>query len=327
MRYFILLALAAAALPAQIVVDTDSGFFGDDGVALTMLLRSPRRNAVQGITVVSGNVWAADGAAFMSRNVRLLGLPALPVRLGSETPLVHTVAMWKREKNIAFAGAFETPRPATSKAPADGVDFLIRTIDASPGKVTILAIGPLTNIALALRRRPDIASKIGSLVMMGGAVAVPGNASPKAEFNFWFDPEAAQAVLRSAIPNKVLIALDVCNRFHFTRELFDQVTAHATPITALYREDFGNRYPGFLKDPKAVGSLWDELAAASLVDASLVTRTETLYLDVDSTFGPNYGAVRPLDRNLAPHATPVTHVLDMNFDKVLALYRAALTAK
>ena len=326
MRSLILLAMAGASLNAQIIFDTDSGFFGDDGVALTMLLRSPRRPDVKGVTVVSGNVWAPEGAAFMSRNVKLLGLPKLPVLVGSEVPLVHSAAMWKTESGIAYGGAFETPRPAAA-ASHGGVDFLIRTIDASPGKVSVLAIGPLTNLALALRRRPDIAPKIGALVMMGGAVGVPGNSSATAEFNFWFDPEAAQAVFRSAIPNKVLFALDLCNQFHFSKELFDQVTAHPSPITALYREDFGNRYPGFLKDPKAVGSLWDELAAAWVIDPSLVTRSESLYLDVDSTFGPNYGAVRPLDRVFAPHATPVRHVLGMNFDKVLALYREALTAK
>lgn len=315
--------MAALGLNAQIIVDTDSGYFGDDGVALTMLLRSPRRNDLKGITVVSGNVWSREGAAFMSRNVRLLGAPKLPVLVGSEAPLVHTAAMSKQETSIGYAGAFETPLPGLP-ATHGGVDFLIRTIDAAPGKVTILAIGPLTNLAIALRLRPDIATRIAGLVMMGGAVGVPGNSSATAEFNFWFDPEAAQVVFRSAIPNKVLFALDLCSKFHFTKDLFDQIVAHKTPITGLYREDFGNRYPGFLKDPHAVGTLWDELAAAYLIDPKLVKQTESLYLDVDSTFGSNYGAVKPLDKTLAPDATPVTHVLDMMFESVLTLYRTAL---
>jgi inosine-uridine nucleoside N-ribohydrolase len=311
---------------AQIIVDTDSGYFGDDGVAVSMLLRSARRAEVRGVTVVSGNVWSRDGAGFMARNAKLLGFPQLPVLVGSDAPLVHTVAKRKSEAKIEFAGAFDMPLP-TAQPKRGGVDFLIQTVDAAPGRVTILAIGPLTNLAIALRLRPDLASKIQSLVMMGGNVHVAGNASPAAEFNFWFDPEAAQVVLRSEIPNKVLFALDVCNKVHLKKDTFDQVVAAKTPITDLYREDFGNRYPGFLKNPKAETALWDELAAAWLIDPKLVKQSESLLLDVETTFGPKYGAVTALNKTFAPNATPVTVVLDMDFDRVFAIYRTALTAR
>jgi inosine-uridine nucleoside N-ribohydrolase len=288
-RLLLLSLLAVVSSAAQIIVDTDSGFFSDDGVAVTMLLRSPRRQDVRGITVVSGNVWSRAGAAFMRRNAKLLGVPDLPVLIGSEAPLVHTAGMAQSEEPLQFAGAFKQPLPSEREAPRGGIDFLLREIDASPHRVTILAIGPLTNLAIALRMRPDIASQIQAVVIMGGAVHVPGNASQSAEFNFWFDPEAAQAVLRSEIPKKVLFALDVCNKARYARELFDQVVAVRTPITDLYREDFGNRYPGFLKNPNAQGNLWDELAASYLADPSLVTRSQSLYLDVETEFGPSYG--------------------------------------
>lgn len=319
------LLLAAMAASAQIIIDTDSGTFKDDGVAVAMMLRSPRRTEVQGITVVPGNVWTRRGVTYMQRNVKLLGLPNLPVLGGAEAPLVHTVEMTRREQPIRFAGAFADSLP-TNDAPRGAVDFLIRAIDAAPGHVTILAIGPLTNLAIALRLRPDIAPKISGLVMMGGNVHVPGNASRSAEFNFWFDPEAAQIVLRSEIPNKVLFALDVCNHALFTRQLFDRVVAAQSPLIDVYREDFGNRYPAFLKKPEAQGYLWDELAAAYVIDPTLLTRSETLYLDVDSTFGPSYGAVKPLDRDLAPRATPVKVALDMDFPRLHDIYVQALTA-
>jgi inosine-uridine nucleoside N-ribohydrolase len=260
------------------------------------------------------------------RNVKLLGLPDLPVLIGSEAPLVHTAAMTAREQSLAFAGAFSQP-PANSQAVHGGIDFLIKTVDASPGRVTILAIGPLTNIAIALRLRPDIATKIARIVIMGRNVHVPGNASQAAEFNFWFDPEAAQVVLRSEIPSKVLFALDVCNKSSLTKDMFDSVVAVQTPITALYREEFGNGYPGFLNNPAAKGFLWDELATSYLITPSLVTRSEMLYLDVQSAFGSSYGAIKPLDRDLAPQATPVRVVLDMDFPRVYELYRTALTAQ
>jgi inosine-uridine nucleoside N-ribohydrolase len=326
--YFsVLLALSVTAMQAQIVIDTDSGYFSDDGVAVTMLLRSARRAEVRGITVVSGNVWSRDGAVYMSRNVKLLGVPELPVLLGSEAPLIHTVAMRKSEANIAFAGAFDMPLPAAAQPKRGGVDFLIQTVEAAPGRVTILAIGPLTNLAIALRLRPDLAAKIQSLVMMGGNVHAAGNASPAAEFNFWFDPEAAQTVLRSEIPNKVLFALDVCNKVHLTKKIFDEVVAVKTPITDLYREDFGNRFPGFLKNQRAETALWDELAAAYLIDPKLVNQSESLLLDVETAFGPKYGAVKPLSKEFASAATPVMVVLDMDFERVFSMYKTALTAR
>lgn len=325
-KLIILVSVSTAAALGQIVIDTDSGVFADDGVALTMLMRSPRRSEVRGITVVSGNVWSRDGARYMLRNARLLGAPELPVLVGTEAPLVHSAEMAKREAPLQFSGAFGQPLPA-GEAVHGGVEFLIRAVDAAPGRVTILGIGPLTNLAIALRMRPDIEAKIGGLVIMGGNVHVGGNASKSAEFNFWFDPEAAQIVLRSEIPNKLLFALDVCNHAHLTKDLFDRVVAVKTPITELYREEFGNRYPGFLKDPAAQGFLWDELAASYLIDPTLVKRTESAYLDVETAFGNRYGAVKALDRELAPRATPVTVVLDMDFARVFEIYRKALTVR
>lgn len=309
----------------QIIFDTDSGQFGDDGVALTMMMRSPRRGGVKAVTVVSGNVWAQSGAGFMRRNLKLLGAPGVPVHVGAQRPLIHNAAMSQQQGAVEFSGAFATPPERESKATA--IEAMARIIESAPGEVTILAIGPLTNVAILLRLRPDLETRIASIVIMGGNVRVPGNATAAAEFNFWFDPEAAQAVLRSAIPRKVLFALDVCNKIKLTKATFDQVVAVKTPITELYRDDFGNRYPGFLKNPQAEGSLWDELAAASLIDPKVVTRVESMYLDVETTFGRRYGAVKELNRALAPAATPVDVVFDMNFERCMEIYRNALTAR
>ena len=326
LRSVLLGVLLAAPAMSQIILDTDSGFFGDDSVALTMLLRSNRAKDIVGITVVSGNVWSIDGIGYIRRTAKLLGRPEVPILAGSATPLVHTPALRRRETGIEFDGAFGLPLPKTSP-PAKGIDFLIRMIEANPHRVTILAIGPLTNLATALRNRPDLADKIESVVIMGGNVNVPGNATKSAEFNFWFDPEAAQIVLRSAIQNKLLFPLDVCNKAHLTQALFNRVVAVKTPITDLYREDFGNRYPGFLKNPKAESFLWDELATAGLLNPKLITRTESAWLDVDTTFGPRYGAVKSLNKAPLPTATPTIIVLDMDFPKVFETYVAALTAR
>ncbi|MEO7142599.1 MAG: nucleoside hydrolase, partial [Bryobacteraceae bacterium] len=159
---------------------------------------------------------------------------------------------------------------------------------------------------------------------MGGAVKVQGNASRTAEFNFWFDPEAAQIVLRSGIPEKIMFGLDICNRAPFGRPLFDKIVAAKTSITELYRQDYGGRYPASFHHPGAKAYLWDELAAAYLIDPAFVTASETAYLDVDTHYGPNYGAVTALDRKLAPNATPLKVMLDLNYPRVSALYESLL---
>jgi inosine-uridine nucleoside N-ribohydrolase len=216
----ILLAAAVAAAQREIViVDTDSGLFGDDGAALTMLLRSPEQVTVPGVTIVPGNVWAPQGAEYMLHILDLLRRPEVPVYTGAAVPLNNSVALAREEERrwgkLEYTGAFayepDAVIPAVGakltgrKARRDGaVQFLISEIERHPGEVTILAIGPMTNVALALRLKPGIETKMKQIVFMGGNIKAPGNASPWAEFNFWFDPEAARMVLRSRIPRKVM---------------------------------------------------------------------------------------------------------------------------
>jgi len=183
----------------------------------------------------------------------------------------------------------------------------------------------MTNVAIALRLRPDLESKIRRLVFMGGTVHARNYDNRAAEFNFWFDPEAAQVVLRSGIRQKTMFGLDICNRARINRTHFDQIVAVKTPITELFREDMGNRYPGFLKKRDAQSYIWDCLAAGYLLDPSFVVKRESAYLDVDTSFGKNYGAVIPLDRTLAPQATPVEVILDLDFRRFFELYKGLLT--
>ena len=330
--------LVLAAGRDIVVVDSDSGMFGDDGAALVMLLRSPLQVSVTGITLVPGNVWPLQGAEYMFHILDLLKRPLIPVYSGVELPLLHTPEMAreaeKRWGALNYTGAFamnpESIMPASGtrislrKAKPGAVAFLISEIERKPGEVTILALGPMTNIAMALRLRPDLETKIKRIVFMGGAFHVPGNASSNAEFNFWFDPEAARIVLRSRIPKKIMFALDICNQAPIRKAEFDQIANARTAIASLYREDLGNRFPGFLKHPDGVAYLWDSLAAAYLLDPEFVTSYETRYLDVQSSWGQAYGATVPMDRRLAPAATPVTFMLTLDFKRVFALYKDKL---
>ena len=326
MRYVAILAVFSTAWAGgrdTVVFDTDSGVFGDDGAALVMLLRSPEQVTVAGVTVVPGNVWPVQGAEYMLHILDLLKRPQVPVYLGAETPLLHTAAMARefnrRWGSLDYTGAFPQDPADVKAAPGahltgkrphaeNAVDFLISEIERRPGEITILAIGPMTNIALALRMKPSIETKIKRIVFMGGNVNVAGNASPAAEFNFWFDPEAARIVLRSRIPRKVMFGLDICNTAPIRRAEFDQIAGAHTPV--------GD-----------TAYLWDSLAAAYLLDPGFVTKSETRYLDVVTAWSKFYGATVPLDRRVAPDATPVTVAAALDFARVFAIYKDRLTRK
>jgi inosine-uridine nucleoside N-ribohydrolase len=330
-----------AAGRETVIIDTDSGLFGDDGAAVTMMLRSPSQVAVAGITIVPGNVWARQGAEYMLRIVELLRRPAVappPLFVGAEQPLIHTAAMAheyaRRWGPVEFNGAFgqnpstlDRTHSVLKARRESAVEFLIGEIDRHPGEITILAIGPMTNLALALRLKPEIETKIKRLVFMGGNLHVAGNASPLAEFNFWFDPEAARIVLRSRIPEKIMFGLDICNLAPIRKPEFDEIAGAHTSITDLFRQDLGGRYPGFFQHPNAVGYMWDSLAAAWLIDPGFVTRSELHYLDVLTAWGKFYGSTVPLDRRVAPDASPVRVMLGLDFARVFGLYRDLLTRK
>jgi inosine-uridine nucleoside N-ribohydrolase len=336
---FLVLAGLGGAVKDNVWFDTDSGLFGDDGAALVMLLRSPGQVNVQGITIVPGNVWAPQGAEYMFHILDLLKKPQVTVALGADGPLIHTTAMAKESERrwgtLSYIGAFAQDPAAVIPAPGfkltarklrhDAINQLISEIEHRSGELTILALGPMTNIALALRMKPEIATKIKRIVFMGGNIRVPGNASNAAEFNFWFDPEAARIVLRSRIPKKIMFGLDICNLARLRKAEFDQIANVRTPIAQLFREDLGNRYPAFLKKPDATGYLWDSLAAAYLLDPEFVTKSEIRYLDVQTSWGQFYGSTIPLDRRVAPDATPVTVMLGLDFKRVFALYKDRLT--
>lgn len=304
---------AADDAPAQkIIIDSDFNTMADDGQVGVMAAQLQAAGAVQvmGITVVSGNSWLDQEVADALKAVERLGVgDRVGVYAGANHPLDHDFATVQREQAAgaggdAYVGAWNYPEP-TSDAdlvpPPDGfatrtavqsksaVDFIVDTVKANPGEITILAIGPLTNIALATQRNPEIVPLIKQIVHMGGAVDVPGNATAVAEFNWWFDPDAARAVVRLPIP-QVVVPLDVTNTVVLTKPVYDRVAHPATPtaVTAVYQQLNGLGFDGtngFENNPDYTQNIWDSLALAYITDPSLATATVERYVDVVATPG------------------------------------------
>jgi purine nucleosidase len=178
----------------KILIDTDTA--SDDAVALIMALRSSKVS-VLAITVVAGNVSVEQGTRNALFTVELCG-SIVPVFTGAAAPLTRPLedASWFHGQDGLGDHGYQ---PATRAASGFAVDAMVRVIEANPG-IELITLGPLTNLALALRQSPNLAANVSRCVVMGGAPCCEGNVTPAAEYNFWADPEAARVVLRSQLP-------------------------------------------------------------------------------------------------------------------------------
>ena len=195
--------------PRKIIIDTDPG--QDDAVAILLALASPELHLL-GITCVAGNVPLALTATNARKVCELAGRPDIPVLAGCDRPLRRKLVTAEHVHGRTGLDGVDLPAPAMPLQDAHAVDFLIDTLrHEAPGTVTLVPIGPLTNIATALARAPDIAGRIGRIVLMGGAYFEVGNITPAAEFNIFVDPEAAAAVFACGAPITV-VPLDVTHK-------------------------------------------------------------------------------------------------------------------
>jgi inosine-uridine nucleoside N-ribohydrolase len=188
-----------------VIIDTDPGL--DDALALLLALGSPELDLI-GVTTVAGNTTLANATANALRVLELAGRTDIPVAAGAARGLVREVAEISGDVHGDDGlGTVPLPPPSTSPVAEHAVDFMAGRLLAAAEPVTVIAIGPLTNIALLVATRPEAAARIGSLVVMGGA-AHGGNSTPTAEFNVWADPEAAHRVFAAGLP-LTMVGLDV----------------------------------------------------------------------------------------------------------------------
>jgi purine nucleosidase len=215
-------------MPRKIIIDTDPG--QDDALALLLALASPEELDILGIVAVAGNV----PLDLTSRNIRvvceLAGRRDVPCLAGSAAPLSRPLVTAEHVHGKSGLDGADLPDPTLPLDPRHGVDFLIDTLRAEdPGTVTLCPLGPLTNIATAFRRAPDIIVRVQEIVLMGGAYFEVGNITPAAEFNIYVDPEAADIVVKSGA-KITMIPLDLTHKALTTRTRIDAFRAFRTPL-------------------------------------------------------------------------------------------------
>jgi purine nucleosidase len=210
-------------MPRRIIIDTDPGI--DDAVAILLALAAPEELEVLGIVAVAGNLPLDTTERNARRVCELAGRREVPVYAGCARPLLRPLATARHIHGETGRDRLLLPEPTMPLQTQHGVDFLVETLRAAEaGTITVCALGPLTNIAVALVKAPEIAGKIGKLVVMGGACFELGNVTPAAEFNIHVDPEAAAIVLASGIPI-AMIPLDVTHQVLATPQRLDALRA------------------------------------------------------------------------------------------------------
>lgn len=255
-------------MPRKIIIDTDPG--QDDAVAILLALASPELE-VLALTAVAGNV----PLPLTQRNalqIVELSRRQVPVHAGCDTPLKRKLVTAEYVHGRSGLDGIPLPDPTTPLAPGHAVDTLIDTLRQHPsGTITLCPLGPLTNIATAFQRAPDIIPRVAEIVLMGGAYFEVGNVTPTAEFNIYVDPEAAEIVFKSGAPI-VVMPLDVTHKALTSREWVEEMRTLGTPVGQAVASwtDFFERY-----DTAKYGSagvpLHDPCVIAYLLEPALFT--------------------------------------------------------
>ncbi|HET6931313.1 MAG TPA: nucleoside hydrolase [Candidatus Acidoferrum sp.] len=269
-------ASVAVAGPRKVIIDTDPGT--DDAMAIMLALNSPEF-AVQALTVVPGNVTAAQGLENALRMVSLANRCDIAVAGGAQHPLFQkliTAEFWHGQNGLANV---ELPPSKCKKDPRWAPDLIIQMIHANPHEITLVPIGPLTNIALAIEKDPSIVPLVKEVVIMGGAIT-GGNVNAAAEANIYNDPEAAQIVFQAGWP-LTMVGLDVGDKTLLTRKHIEALKKNPGPVS-----DFIYKVADFLiglseKFGDSGTPMYDPLAVGVAIDSTLV-KAPPMHVEVET---------------------------------------------
>lgn len=315
-----------ATSPHRIIIDCDPGH---DDMAAILLAASNPAVAIEAITTVCGNASLDNTTNNALRIVSAFGLD-VPVYRGAVQPLLHRYdfpAAFHGPTGLDSAGV-ELPPAGRAAEESHAVEAIIDIVDANPGEISLVVVGPMTNVALALGLRPDLATKVRQIVFMGGS-AGEGNVTPAAEFNIWADAEAARMVFRSGA-RLVMFGLNVTHQTLLRRQDIAAVRA-AHPganVVADIMDFYCGTYYRFAGANKPGAPLHDPCAIAFLIDPSLFT-IEQLPGEVIVSAGESYGQtqidLRPQDPAHDTRTKNVGVAMKADAERFAALVTQALT--
>ena len=280
----------------KIIFDTDPGI--DDALALLLLATSPEMELLA-ITVTHGNTSQEKCLRNALQLVELAGIPEIPVARGASEPLVKDLSVAEETHGDGGLGYAQLPESSVKPHSLMAHDLIIDLIEKNPGEITLLCVGPMTNIALAFLKRPTITSQVKKIVSMGGAIHYPGNSTPQSEYNVFCDPEAFDIVLKAGI-EFVLVPLDVTYKCIFTTEHLARINEARADIKN-FLEDSTRFYMEFHESHQGIQgcAINDPLAAAYLIDPTLVHNRD-YFVSVEllspiskaKTIADHYGALK-----------------------------------
>jgi purine nucleosidase len=278
-----------AGSPAKkvIMMDCDTGV--DDAVALLYLLADPSVELC-GVTTVFGNITAATAARNTLAVLEVAGRSGVQVAKGSEVTLTGTEPVLATQVHGHNGlGGVDVGEPAGALSPKSAPELIVETLRRRPGEVHLLATGPLTNLAVALRVEPELPALVSGVTVMGGAAMAPGNVTPAAEANIWHDPEAAQAVLSAPWPI-TLVPLDATMREVMTEAQRLEMAASGSP-PAQFAARVLDQYFEFYRSifGEKCCACHDVLAAGIATGDVVPERSMTVAVSVDTAFGPSRG--------------------------------------
>lgn len=310
-------------MATKIIIDTDPGI--DDTFAVCTALRSPELEVV-GLTSVFGNATIGHTTLNSLRLVELEGHTSIPVAKGCGSSLVMpTPPLGTHVHGEDGFGNTNLPLPEGRPLDISAAEFIIQTVQNNPGEITLVPIGPLTNIALALRIEPSIAQQVREVVIMGGAALVKGNASPVGEANIWHDPHAADIVFAAGWP-LTMVGLDVTTRVFMSTAFMNALVTADTPPAHLisqilpcylnyFKQELGLTTGIHTHDPSAIAYLIDP--------GNFKTEAWPVYVETEGLLA---GQTTPdIKGHWGDQREPINVCVDVNADPILNMIFERLT--